>query len=79
MLSQDTVSNSNIEILQRFQKKYLRIIVNVLWYVTNNVLHHDFNVPYVGDEIKRFCQRYADIMEKCPNILTTNLTKQHAD
>jgi len=32
----DTASNSNIEI-QRFHNKYLRIIVNVPWYVTNNV------------------------------------------
>jgi len=44
-------SNSNIEILERFQNKYLRIIVNVLWYVTNNILHHDLNVPYVRDEM----------------------------
>jgi len=26
--------NSNIEILQRFQNKYFRIIINALWYVT---------------------------------------------
>jgi len=42
-------SNSNIEIIQRFQNKYLRIIVNAPWYVT---LHHDLNVPCVRDEIK---------------------------
>jgi len=40
-----TASNSNIEIIQRFQNKYFRIIVNALWYVTNDTLHHDFNVP----------------------------------
>jgi len=32
-----TASNSNIEIIQRFQNKYL----NALWYVTNDTLHHD--------------------------------------
>jgi len=31
----------------------LRIIVNAPWYVTNDTLHHDLNVPYVRDEIKK--------------------------
>jgi len=47
-------ANSNIEILQRFQNKYAP------WYVTNDTLYHDLNVPYVRDEIKKFSQRYAD-------------------
>jgi len=54
--------SSNIEILQRFQKRYLKIIVNAPWYVTNDALHHDVNVPYVRNQIKR--QRYADRMEE---------------
>jgi len=29
-----TASNSNIEMLQRFQNKYLRIIVNAVWYAS---------------------------------------------
>jgi len=73
---QPWVANSNIEILQRFQNKYLRIIVNALWYVTNDILYHDFNVPYVRDEIKRFSQRYADRMGKHSNIFVTNLMKE---
>jgi len=40
-----TVSNSNIEILQRFQNKYLRIIVNAPRCITNDALQHDLNVP----------------------------------
>jgi len=44
-----TASNLNIEIPQRFQNKYLRIIVNALWYVINDTLHHHFNVLYVRD------------------------------
>jgi len=63
-----TASNSNIEILQRFQNKYLRIIVNAPWYVTNDTLHHDLNVPYLKDEIKKLSQRYADRMEENLNI-----------
>jgi len=32
----DTAANSNIEIIQRFQNKYLGIIVDAPWYVTND-------------------------------------------
>jgi len=47
-----TVSDSNMEIIQRLPNKYLRIIVNAFWYI-NDTLRHDLNVPYVRDEIKR--------------------------
>jgi hypothetical protein len=36
-----TASTSNIEILERFQSKALRIIVNAPWYVPNNHIHQD--------------------------------------
>jgi len=49
-----------MEIIQIFENKYLGIIVNAPSYVTNDILHHDLNVPYVRDEIKKFGQRYAD-------------------
>jgi len=49
-----------MEIIQRFQNKYL----NVPWYVTNDTLHHDLNVSYVRDEIKKLSQRYADRLEE---------------
>jgi len=62
-----------MEIIQRFQNKYLRIIVNAPWYVTNDTLYHDLNVPYVRDEIKKFSQRYADRLVEHPNILAIDL------
>jgi len=65
-------TNSNIKIIQRFQNKYLRIIVNAPWYV-NDTLHHDLNVSYVKDEIKKLSQRYADRLEERPNILASDL------
>jgi len=43
-------------------------------HITNDTLHHDFNVPYVRKEIKRVSQRYADKIEY-PNIFTTNLMR----
>jgi len=61
-----------VEILQKFQNKYLRIIVNAPWYVNDTL---DFNVSYVRDKIKRI-QRYADSMEEHANILAINLMKE---
>jgi len=68
-------SNLNMEILQRFQNRYL-IIVNALRYVTKDTLHHDLNVLHVRDEIKRLEQRYADRMNEYPNVFATNLVKE---
>jgi hypothetical protein len=36
-----TASNSNIEIIQRFQFKTLRTILNVPWYINNTMIHED--------------------------------------
>jgi len=58
--------------LERLQNKYLGIIAP--WYVINDTLHHDLNVPYVRDEIKGL--RYADRMEEHPNKLAANVMKQ---
>jgi hypothetical protein len=38
-------SNSNIEIMQRYQSKHLRIITNAPRYVTNHTLHSDRHIP----------------------------------
>jgi hypothetical protein len=46
-----TASNSNIEILQRFQNKVLSSIVNAPWYVPNIILHTDLQIPTVKAEI----------------------------
>ena len=42
-----TVSTSNIEILERFQAKVLRIITDAPWYIPNAMLHRDLHVPTV--------------------------------
>jgi hypothetical protein len=36
-----TASNSNIEILERFQSKALRMIVDASWYVPNTGIRRD--------------------------------------
>jgi hypothetical protein len=55
----DTASTSNIEILERFQSKALRIIVDALWLVTNMVIRMDFWTPTVEEEIHRYSSHYS--------------------
>lgn len=51
-----TASNSNIEILQRYQNKALRSSVNTPWYVTDYAIHQDRKIPFVREEIVRLTQ-----------------------
>jgi len=39
-----TASNSNIDIVERFQSKVLRIITDAPWYVPNTVIRRDLQV-----------------------------------
>jgi len=55
-----------MEIIQTFQNKYLSIIVDALWYVSNDTLHHDLD-SYVREEIEKLSQRYADRLEEHPS------------
>jgi len=52
LMASNCASNTNMEILQKFQNKYLGIIVNAPWYVTNDTLHHDLNVPTLDTRLK---------------------------
>lgn len=68
-----TASNSNLEILQRFQNKVLRTIVNAPWYVPNIVISRDLQIPSIKEEIKRFSEKYSARTEVHPNVLARNL------
>jgi hypothetical protein len=43
-----TASKSNIEILERFQSKALRMIVDAPWYVPNTFIQRDLNSSHYG-------------------------------
>ncbi len=66
-------SNSNIEIMQRFQSKTLRSILQAPWYISNHILHQDTRTPYVKDEITRLSGKYQEKLDKHPNHLAMNL------
>lgn len=71
-----TAANSNLEILQRFQPKMLRIIVDVPWFVTNESLHRDLKMPTIKEEIKNLAIRYRDRLEIHPNAYSVGLMKE---
>jgi len=60
-----TASNSNIEILQRFQNEVIRSIVNAPWYVPKTILQ----IPTVKTEITNFSTKYREKLNTHPNEL----------
>jgi hypothetical protein len=70
-----TTSNSNIEILERFQSKVLRLIVNAPGYVSNSVIRKELRIPSVKEEISRFSSNYDVRFSVHPNELIASLTE----
>lgn len=68
-----SASNSNIEIIERFQSKVLRMIVNAPWYVPNEVIRCDLKVNTVKDEVRNFSVTYRHRLTNHPNKLTEHL------
>ena len=62
-----TASNSNIEILQGFQSKILRSLIDAPWYVTNETIHRDLKIPTVKEEISKF----SNIIDITQELTTT--------
>jgi hypothetical protein len=71
-----TASNSNIDILERFQSKVLRIITDAPWYVPNAVIKRDLQVPSVHQEVRTFSINYLVRLEDHPNDLAVSLLQQ---
>lgn len=68
-----SASNSNIDILQRFQSKILRIISGVPWFVTNEVIHNNLSIPTLREEIRKSSSSYQRRLANHPNRLARDL------
>lgn len=68
-----TASSSNIEKLQRRQSKLLRMITCAPWYIKNNNIHRDLNIPTIREEIKKATTSYLIKLLSHPNHLARNL------
>jgi hypothetical protein len=58
---------SNINIIQRFQNKVLRGIVDAPWYVRNSDQYRDLNIESVIDIIKKMAQNHERRLHNHPN------------
>ena len=68
-----SASASDLEILERFQSKVLRIITVAPWYVPSTVLKSDLQVPTVTQEVKNYSATYRQRLDVYPNSLAKNL------
>ncbi|CAB0028780.1 unnamed protein product [Trichogramma brassicae] len=57
-------ANSSIQMIERFQAKVLRCIVDAPWYVPNEVLRRDLSIPLVREEIDGLIKKYTNKLEQ---------------
>ena len=62
-------STSNIEILQRYQSKLLRLITQAPWYVTNQTLHRDLGIPTIQEVSTAKAAAHCHALQVHPNPL----------
>jgi hypothetical protein len=51
-------SDSNIQMIQTYQNKVLKCIVNAPWYVRNSDLHRDLGIETITDIIAKFVKSH---------------------
>jgi len=64
---------TRLKIIQRFQSKCLRNIVNATWYINNQLLHTDLHISCVTDEIQRVATKYNNKTHSHANDLIEHL------
>ena len=68
-----TSSNSNIETIERFQNKTLRNLVHAPWFVPNEYIRNDLNIPSVKQEVINIHKNYKERLTLHPNALPVEL------
>jgi uncharacterized protein YeeX (DUF496 family) len=66
-------SESNIQVIQRFQNKVLKCIVNTSWYFRNSDLHRDLGIETVTDIIAKFAKSHEKRFQDHINIEASRL------
>ena len=56
-------NKTNIKIIQTFQNKVLRCIVDAPWYIRNDDLHRDLQVEYVSEEIIKNANKHIQRLQ----------------
>jgi hypothetical protein len=66
-------SESNIQVIQIYQNKLLKCIVNAPWYVRNGGLHRDLGIETVTDIIPKFAKSHEKRLQDHINIEESRL------
>jgi hypothetical protein len=66
-------NKSNVNIIQRFQSKTLRMITGAPWYVSNHTLHADLSVATVQEERLNRIDKHFQRLQTHENQLANNL------
>ena len=61
-------SQSNRNIIQRFQSRVLPGIVDAPWYIRNDNLHKDLDVETVDSVIKKYTQSHEQRLQRHINL-----------
>jgi hypothetical protein len=56
----ECMKQSNTDIIQRFQNKALRNIVDAPWYIRNSDLHRDFQMEMVTNETEKVAKKHEE-------------------
>ena len=64
-----TTAMSHINKIKIMQAKILRTIVNAPWYVRNDDIRRDLEIPTVKEEISRYSEKYKSRIATHPNRL----------
>ena len=67
-------SSSNIDILQRAQSKILRTMTGAPWFVRNDNIHKDLNIPSVKAEFEKIRRKYTNKLLSHVNPLAQALS-----
>jgi hypothetical protein len=62
-------STSNMENLEYFRSKALRMIVDTPWYASNKIMQRDLQIPTVTEEIRRYNSQYSARLSAHPNLI----------
>lgn len=68
-----TASNTNIKIVERWQNKLLRRILNAGWYIRNSQINKETGTPSVRSEISNYTRCYQRRLDNHVNTLAINL------
>ena len=68
-------ANSNIQVIERYQNKTIRNILDAPWFVPNELIRKDLHIKSVTEEIIENVNKYKTRLQAHPNKLATNLLK----